>query len=385
MLDIRTVMALTICYSLVIGSAMVYYGFHRKHALGISQIGYGVILTGLGFLILSFRDYLTVFYTVMVSNHVIIIGLILVVHGLTKFRKIAIKWTYIDIMILLILCLTFIQFTYVTPNISARIVIISLVTILYYAEIVWLFAYKLNPYIAKGHWLIGSYFIFAIAISVLRIIVTVMEKPLNSFMTAGFIHSFSVIIYQVMPFILCIGCFWISNALMEEELQTQAMTDSLTNLYNRSAFMRLANNEVRRAERYGFDIGLVMADLDHFKKVNDKYGHLMGDRVLKVVSDVLMNHVRGEDVVARYGGEEFIIMLPIVDKEELKMIMEKLRQVVESACEIVDEDSVCVTMSFGGTILKRDELVIVKGIERADMALYRAKNNGRNRIELMWE
>lgn len=382
MLDIRTVLALTICYSLVIGSCVVYYGYNRKHASGISQMGYGIIMTGLGFLVLSFRDYLNEFFTVIISNHLIIIGLVLIVHGLTKFRKIAIKWFIVDLIVVGSLLGSFLYFTYVSPNISIRIVIISLVSMVYYGEIVWLFTHKLNPYIAKGHWLIGSYFIFAILISVLRIVVTVTQSPINGFMTAGFIHSFSVVIYQVMPFILSIGCFGISNALMEEELETQAMTDALTNLYNRSAFLRLTTNEMKRAERYEFDIGIIMCDIDHFKKVNDKHGHLMGDRVLEVVSQVLMDNIRGEDMVARYGGEEFIIMLPIVQEEELVVIMEKLRKVVESACEIVDEGSVCVTMSFGGTLIKYGTSSIEDGIERADKALYKAKNSGRNRSEL---
>jgi diguanylate cyclase (GGDEF)-like protein len=162
------------------------------------------------------------------------------------------------------------------------------------------------------------------------------------------------------------------NALLER----QAAIDPLTGIYNRLRFNELLLQDVDEAKRYHVPISLIMFDIDHFKKVNDSYGHLVGDRVLKEIVAVVSAIIRTVDVFARWGGEEFMIVSKHLDHEHMRNLAEKLRHAVESAridgCHPI-------TCSFGVTqLVDQDTLENFTG--RADAALYRAKKEGRNRV-----
>jgi len=154
----------------------------------------------------------------------------------------------------------------------------------------------------------------------------------------------------------------------------QAFTCTLTGLPNRRAFSLALTREISRAERYGTPFSLVLMDLDHFKKINDTLGHDHGDELLRRVARLLVDQVRREDVVARWGGEEFALLLPSTHLEDAKRLAERLRQVLEA-------QHWGVTASFGVAeyVLGEEEENLFR---RADQALYRAKNAGRNRVEM---
>ncbi len=163
---------------------------------------------------------------------------------------------------------------------------------------------------------------------------------------------------------------------VEEKLQKLATTDSLTGIYNRYKINKELDVEIARAKRYNGSFGLAMFDIDHFKLVNDIYGHDMGDYVLKELSDTLSKYIRESDRFGRWGGEEFIVILPHIDKKHLIAFVEKFREVVASH-KFGDIDH--VTISVGVTVLREndDKKSILK---RVDDALYQAKKEGRNRI-----
>ena len=155
--------------------------------------------------------------------------------------------------------------------------------------------------------------------------------------------------------------------------------DSLTNLYNRRVFNEIMMSEVNRILKGESAFSLIIGDIDHFKKVNDTYGHLMGDEVLKKVSDELKNNLRENDSIARWGGEEFIIMLPRTDVIGSEMIAEKLRLCIQ---ELNFINNMNITMSFGIARYQHGE-DISNTLKKADDALYMAKGNGRNRVQVM--
>ena len=162
--------------------------------------------------------------------------------------------------------------------------------------------------------------------------------------------------------------------------RTQAMKDGLTNLPNRQAYLEMAAKELARAKRHNLSVSLCVADVDHFKRVNDEYGHLSGDKVLKIIAKGLMKCLRQSDFVARYGGEEFIVLMPETTRTEAVTAMEKVRHAIASIPFHFRNERVQVTMSFGVTqIHKTDSLNAA--FARADKALYAAKDLGRNRVE----
>lgn len=162
-----------------------------------------------------------------------------------------------------------------------------------------------------------------------------------------------------------------------------AMRDPLTGLLNRREFSRRFEQELARCGRAGVPLSVVMLDLDHFKKINDNYGHLQGDLVLREVADRLVRALRIPDVVGRYGGEEYVILLPECGVDDASQVAERLREALaaEPVARLDGEGVVQVTGSFGVSspgIVKNHTVEEI--IQRADHALYRAKHEGRNRV-----
>jgi diguanylate cyclase (GGDEF)-like protein len=161
-----------------------------------------------------------------------------------------------------------------------------------------------------------------------------------------------------------------------------SLTDELTGLPNRRAFMRRLEDEVARVQRYGFPLSFVLIDLDHFKTVNDDYGHAAGDEVLRVYSKNILSIFRHHDMVARYGGEEFAVLLPNTDSDGTVRALNKVRRRAnETRWQTNGKMADVPTFSAGVSLYKPGESASAF-IERADKALYRAKRLGRNRIEL---
>lgn len=165
--------------------------------------------------------------------------------------------------------------------------------------------------------------------------------------------------------------------LADEKIRILATTDGLTGINNRQEFTRILENEIERAKRYGTPLSLIMYDIDHFKYVNDNFGHDVGDEVLCTFVRLVNENIRGIDVAGRWGGEEFIVLLPQTDLTAAMNVAEKLRQVIDQN----HFDKVgSVTASFGVVeFTPQDDIDSL--LKRADKALYQAKNRGRNRVE----
>ena len=165
-------------------------------------------------------------------------------------------------------------------------------------------------------------------------------------------------------------------------LENISRTDELTELNNRRHFMDLLRAEFLRAQRYEQQLVYSMADIDHFKRINDTHGHLIGDRALVSVADVLRNTVRGQDIVGRYGGEEFGIGMPHTDLVGAYNALERCRKGVETKrLPLGNGEVLGATISIGVVAFPRAGVTSVDDLIRcADSALYRAKNQGRNRI-----
>lgn len=161
--------------------------------------------------------------------------------------------------------------------------------------------------------------------------------------------------------------------------------DQLTGMLNRQAFFRLLEQEYARVKRFNEPCSIVLIDIDHFKKINDEYGHASGDKVLSVIAKLLIDNLRPYDVIGRYGGEEFLIFTPNISLDMSQSIMERLRkELAEKPICVADGSCIQVTASFGIAAMSADE-ALSETIEHADQALYQAKNSGRNRVVLWAE
>jgi diguanylate cyclase (GGDEF)-like protein len=172
----------------------------------------------------------------------------------------------------------------------------------------------------------------------------------------------------------------LENAILYRKMETMATTDGLTGLTNHRSFQERFATLLDRAQRYGRSCAVLLCDVDHFKKVNDTYGHPVGDEVLRRVAGVLGAAVRKIDIPARYGGEEFAVVLDEIDLDGARRIAERIRQDVGNLNVDSDKGPFKVTMSIGVAVFPADGGDRAQLIEHADMALYHAKQSGRNRV-----
>ncbi len=174
----------------------------------------------------------------------------------------------------------------------------------------------------------------------------------------------------------------IHNARLFEQLNDLAVTDTLTGLFNRRHFFYQAEALVVRAQRYGSPLSAVMIDLDHFKEINDTFGHSAGDHVLREVARALSAALRKSDLIGRYGGEEFCVLLPEIDLEEGRAAAERLRQEVFNLQIPTLKGTASITASLGVASLNLHGETLDQLLQRADAALYQAKRSGRNAVSV---
>lgn len=192
----------------------------------------------------------------------------------------------------------------------------------------------------------------------------------------GEVEKVCLLIYDVTEFASSKRALERAN----EQLAKLSMTDRLTGLLNRGTWENLVDAEYERFRRYGQATSLVMFDIDHFKPVNDTYGHLAGDEVIRHTADVTRNNIRQSDSAGRYGGEEFGIILPETDAESARVICERIREAIENSTVSTTAGDIRYTVSMGIAQLTETPENYMQWMQKADEALYKAKESGRNKV-----
>ena len=209
------------------------------------------------------------------------------------------------------------------------------------------------------------------------------RRSLNSNMGLA---AFSLFIMVALG--LAFGFFWMTTSMLVGELEHMASTDSLTRLFNRRVFLKWCEKELLRSQRTGTAFSLLMVDLDHFKFINDRFGHQTGDEVLCAAVEQMQDSIRGIDVLCRWGGEEFAVLLPNATREATRIVAERIRENVQSVTlsgartpHQLDE-GFRLTVSIGAATYRDLDDGLTAMVQRADQALYEAKSAGRNRVLL---
>ena len=169
-------------------------------------------------------------------------------------------------------------------------------------------------------------------------------------------------------------------------LEKMAISDPLTGIFNRRYFFELAEIEIERSQRYGHSLSVAIIDLDNFKKMNDTFGHMVGDKILVDFTDLCLESLRSADIFARYGGDEFVVLMPEADCSAARMTAERLRKLVSEKTWVYDKgDDGFMTISLGITCMKgNQDLSFDVLISQADQAMYTSKQAGRNSVSV-WE
>ncbi|WP_432453869.1 MULTISPECIES: GGDEF domain-containing protein [unclassified Agarivorans] len=158
--------------------------------------------------------------------------------------------------------------------------------------------------------------------------------------------------------------------------------DSLTQVYNRAALDERLELEYKRWKRYGYNLGMAIIDIDHFKSINDQFGHMAGDKALKVIARALQNSLRDTDFLARFGGEEFVLLMPNISPDAVMVPLDNIREQIKTLPFRFKEKQVSITVSIGATLFKDSDKPL-DAFERADQALYESKSSGRDKVNLI--
>lgn len=193
-------------------------------------------------------------------------------------------------------------------------------------------------------------------------------------------NSFDSEDLRLLDIISLIASLSLDNANLFAQVQELSITDPLTGLYTHKFFQERFNEEVLRAGRYHMGLGVLLSDIDHFKRYNDTYGHQVGDEVLKNVADTIKQLVEETDIVARYGGEEFIVLLSPSDEQRSLAVAEKIRATIEKQRFNFSGHMTSVTLSLGVATFPADATITSQLIRIADERLYKAKESGRNQV-----
>lgn len=381
-LDLRTLSINNILVSLSFAICLLMYSGHYPQFKGIKTIGYAFVISSSAFLLIGFRNYIPDLFSIILPNVLLVLSMTFIHLGMVFFYEFEIYSVHrFHLLMLLIILFSSLFFTYLDSNTNARIVIISFIVSIQCCYIMrsLLAAHHLNHH--NANFAIAMSFLLFATFFALRGLVTLADEPLNDFMHAGIIHSLSIIVYQFVVVITSFGLVWIVSHKIQRVLKEQATHDPLTRVFNRRALEEIINTEHSRSLRNLAPLSVIMLDIDHFKRLNDRYGHSTGDRVLVEVADILIKNTRAYDSIARFGGEEFIVLLPDTPEDKAKLIAEKLRMKIASHEYCLQPGtSIEITASFGATECDLAKENWLQVLERADNALYRAKETGRNRV-----
>ena len=375
-LDIRTLSFVTVLFSFIYGVGLFCVGWLQRSSYGITTFALALFTTGLGFSLLGLRGILPDWMSIVTANLLIYLGFVFMRNGISRFRESPVMHIAMDALLLSLLLLLVLYNTYAQPSVSLRSVWVSLAIALQSGFCVLQMLQGSRKELAVALWMTVIPYIFSTAFFIFRALWAFDDRAMPSFMTAGVVHQAAFLMVNIIILTSSFGLLWMVSARLEMMLREQATTDTLTKTYNRRALEEIHAREIARARRHNLPMTVIMTDIDHFKHVNDAFGHQVGDMVLANFASLIEANIRKQDILVRYGGEEFLVLLPDTTKEQGAQAAEKLRTIIFEELLSHDPDVMC-TSSFGvAELLLRESWDSLTA--RADAALYEAKGKGRN-------
>lgn len=381
-LDIRTI--LTVLAIQCFTTALAFLFIHRRKlpVKGTAWWTGGFSVFFVAALFFAFRGTIPAVVSIVAGNCFMVFALFLFSNGIRIFLDQPPFTTRHWLLIGAGLCLytgVNLWFTYVIPFFALRAALGMLIYGAVTTEIGLrlLRGERLPSYVVTG----AALLIFS-AISFLRAGLSFMDIPTTRYFEASLVTSAYIASISAFILLLAVGLAMMTNEKLLQLMEKQALTDPLTGLANRRALFREASMFLARIQRAKLCMCVIMADLDNFKVINDRFGHPFGDEILKHFTRVAADEIRAGDVMARYGGEEFAIILAPCTQSRAEDVAERIRSGVERSPYVFGERTVRFTVSLGVGFARPEDETIDKIIHRADAALYRAKEKGRNRVEV---
>lgn len=380
-IDIHSAVTISAVLSLLMGVSLRYVLHDYPPALWPSmQLWiFGTFLQPIGWVLYGLRGEVSDLIAIVLSNAVLSLGFAKLFQALRVFvgRPASAVLIYAPVALI---ALAEIVFTFVVPSIRMRVVSVSALIALQLATAAA--TLLRGPLLRRrSHILTGIGFLLPAGILAFR---TLYEGLRADILASAFAPTpMQIAVFGVAAFLPAISTFGfvlMCNDRLNLELVRQAMLDPLTGISNRRALVDAAQRAVAVARRHGHCVAVLLVDADHFKDINDDYGHGAGDAALQMLVVALRSQLRPEDLFGRLGGEEFVVVLPDADEVVALAAAERLRQAVETANFVVGRDWVPLRVSIGIALSESDHDDFAGLLRRADQAMYLAKRAGRNRV-----
>lgn len=383
--DVPTLFAVVILTSLSMAAGIAVVGWSR-HNDGLRWWSLGLLLHAAAYALFSLRGRIPDGLSVLTANLMLGAVFVCMQMAVRQFHGLRMPWRAIAALmgILLLSLLIFRQ------HFVARVIVVSLVLGAFATATLWDLVSEKRRRVGRGAWLLAAALAFQCVVFVIRVVMVLQmdgEPRLDRMLTAGGGQTLTFFTAFLVVLLGSVGFVFMSRDRADESNRVLAAQDPLTGVANRRSLIAALDRDMARALRMREPMALMMVDVDHFKGVNDRYGHPVGDRVLCGVADVLRQRLRAQDLVGRYGGEEFMVLLPDTGLRGAEQLARELCKAVEDLhCPIdgMPGPGIAVTVSigvFGGPLESADSWDML--IAAADRALYQAKKNGRNRVEVV--
>lgn len=379
---VPTMLAMIIASSLMMAASMAVVGWGRRRD-GLGCWAAALLVNAIGHLLIMLRGLIPDVLSVAVGNLLlssVFVGMIAAVY---QFQGRPVRWALLLAPPLLVLVFV----SVFIDNFPARVSFVGLVIGL---QAVWALLAALShrhATVGRGQWLlVAGLSLEAVVLGGRALVAISTHSEATSILQSSALQTLTFLATFSVVLVSSVGFVFMSRDRADENNRVLAALDPLTGVANRRSLIAALDRDVARAQRMREPMALMMVDIDHFKDVNDRYGHPAGDRVLCSVVNVLRQRVRAQDLVGRYGGEEFLVLLPDTGLAGAEQLARELCKAAEESCCPVDGvpgPGIAVTVSigvFGGRLESGDSWDML--IAAADRALYQAKNNGRNRVEV---
>lgn len=381
-LDVRTIVLFATLMGLVLAAALYFISKGLPESVrGARAWSAGYLLQAGGALLVGLRSFYPDIVLIPLGNTLVVAGHIFQYAGIKQFLGAPYRrWPLVLLGVAVFAVCVY--FTFPVDNFYVRSAATALGAIVVLVAGGRALFRAAEPRLAGARYA-GLLLVGLAAMLAVRGVYTVFFGPPTASLFSGdpvqFVYVSAYVILGVMSglaFVLLIA------ERLRVELERMATLDALTGIYNRRTFTGLAERELARAKRAGTPVGLILIDLDHFKTVNDRYGHVAGDAVLRAFVGTAGAALRKQDLLGRYGGEEFCVLLPGVSAAEAVMIAQRLRELVEQNPARVGDHEIRYTVSAGVAHSLTAGLDLDALVHDADGALYRAKERGRNQVSL---
>jgi diguanylate cyclase (GGDEF)-like protein len=381
-LDIRTLSIVAALSTVLLAAAMLLLMSVDPSVRAIRHWALGALAMSLAFCLIALRGLIPNVLSVVIANSSLAAGYGLLLSGIGLFVGRPIRRS-ITPVILVCTLLAFFYFTLIAPNVSARIVIISAVLagLSFWSAFLLLMEMPEDMRLTRGF--TAAVFIAHGAYLALRAGLMFGGPPVQDFMKANWVNSLAFIDAITMSILLIVGFGTMVARRLHLRMHYLARVDLLTDLPNRRAIEEAARRETARSHRLNQPLSLVLLDVDHFKQINDQYGHQCGDKALQALAAAIARLLRPSDTFGRYGGEEFCAILPGMDERAALVLAERIRRLVEDMKIVLPGGATTrVTVSLGVAAIAPSgdfDTDWGRAFELADRALYGAKQGGRNR------